>query len=43
MPTGMSDVIRPIYNFGEDALTGVVHGFTNVDLDMPFFCVMDAP
>ena len=43
MTPGMSDVIRPIYNFGEDALTGVVHGFTNVDLDLPFFCLMDGP
>ncbi len=43
MPAPVADAIRPYVNFGNDALTGIVHGFSNVDLDLPFFCVMDAP
>jgi len=43
MTPEISDVIRPIYSFGEDAFTGVVHGFTNVDLDLPLFCLTDGP
>ena len=43
MTAEISNVIRPIYYFGEDALTGVVHGFANIDLSLPFFCFTDAP
>ena len=43
LPSDLANAIRPFVSMGNDALTGVVHGFSNVDLDLPFFCIMDAP
>jgi hypothetical protein len=36
-------VVRPIYNKWEDFHFGLTFGFSNVDLDVPFYCLAEGP
>ena len=43
LPQSLTDLTRPITKYGSNFLTGFIHGFTNYNLDLPFFCIVDGP
>ncbi len=43
LPQPLTDVTRPFTRYFTNLATGLIHGFTNYNLDMPLFCLLDAP
>ena len=43
LPSSFNYHFRPLLMFVVDLTYGLVHGFTNFNLDLPLFCLFDAP
>ena len=42
-PQALTDLTRPITKFGSNFIAGFIHGLTNYNLDLPLYCILDAP